>query len=85
MSLGVAVGEAESGRFAVESSQRICPPIVYPGSETPAAVIIVEAGVLEFTFDKDILQTGVRDFFQLLGEVLVTGLRPGMESFSGSR
>ena len=79
--LRVAVGEAESDRLAVESTQRIYPSIVYPWSETPAAVIIVEAGVLEFAFDKDILKTGVRDLFQPLGKVLVTGLRPGMKSF----
>ncbi len=85
MFLGVAVGEAESGRLAVESTQGIYPSIVYPGSETPAAVIIVEVGVLEFAFDKDILKTGVRDLVQPLGKVLVAGLRPGMKSFPGSR
>ena len=85
--LRVAVGEAESGRLAVESTQRIYPPIVYPWSEAPAAVIVVvvEAGVLEFAFDKDILKTGVRDLFQPLGKVFVTGLRPGMKSFPGGR
>ncbi|MBA7659733.1 hypothetical protein ES703_67725 [subsurface metagenome] len=85
MFLRVAVGEAKSGRLAMESTQRIYPSIVYPWSETPAAVIVVEVGVLEFAFDKDILKTGVRDLFQLLGKVLVAGLRPGMKSFSGSR
>ena len=79
--LRVAVGEAESDRLAVESTQGIYPPIVYPGSETPAAVIIVEVWVLEFAFDKDILKTGVRDLLELLGKVLVAGLRPGMKSF----
>jgi len=83
MFLRVAVGEAESGRLAVESGQRIYPPIVYPGSETPAAVIIVEAGVLEFAFDKDILKTGVPDLLEPLGKVLVAGLRPGMKTFPG--
>ena len=85
MFLRVSVGEAKSGRLAVESGEGIYPSIVYPGSETPAAVVIVEAGVLEFAFDKDILKTGVRNLFKLLREVLVTSLRPGMESFSGSR
>jgi len=83
MFLRVAVGEAKSGRLAMESGQGIYPPIVYPWSEAPAAVVIVEAGVLEFAFDKDILKTGVRDLCQLLGKVLVTGLRPGMKTFPG--
>jgi len=81
--LRVAVGEAESDRLAVESTQGIYPSIVYPGSETPAAVIIVEVGILEFAFDKDILKTGVRDLLELLGKVLVAGLRPGMKTFPG--
>jgi len=85
MFLRVAVGEAKSGRLAVESGQLIYPSIVYPWSETPAAVVVVEAGVLEFAFDKDILKTGVRDLFQPLGKVLVAGLRPGMKTFPGSR
>lgn len=85
MFLRVAVGEAKSGRLAVESGQRIYPSIVYPWSETPAAVIVVEVGVLEFAFDKDILKTGVRDLFQPLGKVLVAGLRPGMKTFPGGR
>ena len=83
--LGVAVGEAESDRLAVESTQGIYPSIVYPWGETPAAVVIVEAGVLEFAFDKDILKTGGCDLIQPLGKVLVTGLRPGMKPFPGSR
>ncbi len=83
MFLRVAVGEAKSGRLAVESGQLIYPSIVYPRSETPAAVIVVEVKVLEFAFDKDILTTGVSDLFQPLGKVLVTGLRPGMKSFPG--
>ncbi len=83
--LRVAVGEAESDRLAVESTQRIYPSIVYPWSETPAAVIIVEVWVLEFAFDKDILKTGVGDLFESLGKVLVAGLRPGMKTFPGSR
>ncbi len=52
----VAVGEAKSSRLAVESSQLIYPSSVYPGSETPAAVIVVEVGILEFAFDKNISQ-----------------------------
>ena len=83
MFLRVSVGEAKSGRLAVESGEGIYPSIVYPGSETPAAVVIVEAGVLEFAFDKDILKTGVRDLLELLGKVLVAGLRPGMKTFPG--
>jgi hypothetical protein len=55
----MAVGEAKSSRLAVESGQLIYPSIVYPGSGTPAAVIVVEVGILEFAFDKDILKTGV--------------------------
>jgi len=85
MFLRVAVGEAKRGRLAVESGEFVCPPSVYPGSEAPAAVIVVEIGILEFAFDKQILQTGMFDLFQLLGEVLVTGLRPGMKSFPGRR
>ena len=83
MFLRVAVGEAESGRLGVECGHGIYPSIVYPWSETPAAVIVVEAGVLEFAFDKDILKTGVRDLLELLGKVLVAGLRPGMKTFPG--
>ncbi len=85
MFLRVAVGEAESGRLAVESTQGIYPSIVYPWSETPAAVIIVEVWVLEFAFDKDILHTGVGDLLEHLWKVLVACLRPGMKSFPGSR
>ena len=67
MFLRVAVGKAKSGRLAVESGQFIYPSIVYPGSKTPAAVIVVEVGILEFAFDKNIFKTRVRNFFQPLG------------------
>lgn len=85
MSLRMAVGEAECGRLAVERRERVDPSRIDPGREAPAAVIVVEAGILEFAFDKNILQTRLPDFSQLLGEVLVAGLRPGMKAFVSRR
>ena len=83
MSLRVAVGEAECGRLAVERSERVDPSRIHPGREAPAAVIVVEAGILELAFNKNIPQTRLSDLLKFLWEVLVTGLRPGMKSFVG--
>ena len=59
MFLSMAIGEAKRGRFGVVGGQLIYPSIVDPGSEAPAAVIVVEVGVLKLAFDKNILQAGV--------------------------
>ena len=50
----VAVGEAERGRLGVERGECVDPSRIDPGREAPAAVIIVEVGILEFGFERDI-------------------------------